>query len=83
MAGNTHKSSSSLHNVSVSAICAIIGCTHLEPAFILTVSLTCCKVVGCTSLDPPVRPKVRPTVPKRVPRARYSVLIARPKMTLE
>lgn len=44
--------------------------------------MTCSMVFGFVSLLPPLKPIERPTVPRRVPRARYSVLIARPRMTL-
>jgi hypothetical protein len=55
---------------------------YFDEAFRLTLSLTCSIVFGFASLLPPLKPIERPTVPRRVPRARYSVLIARPRMTL-
>lgn len=55
---------------------------HFDEAFRPTLSLTCSTVFGFVSLLPPLKPIERPTVPKRVPRARYSVLIARPRITL-
>jgi len=55
---------------------------HFDEAFRLTLSLTCSMVFGFASLLPPLKPTERPTVPRRVPRARYSVLIARPRITL-
>ena len=54
---------------------------HLDEAFRLTLSLTCSTVFGFASLLPPTLIEM-PTVPRRVPRARYSVLIARPRITL-
>jgi hypothetical protein len=56
--------------------------TYFDEAFRLTLSLTCSTVVGFASLLPPLKPIERPTVPRRVPMARYSVLIARPRITL-
>lgn len=55
---------------------------HFDEAFRLTLSLTCSRVFGFVSLLPPLRPIERPIVPKRVPRARYSFLMARPRITL-
>lgn len=55
---------------------------HFDEAFRLTLSLTCSTVFGFASLLPPPKLIERPTVPRRVPRARYSVLIARPRITL-
>ena len=61
------------------------GTTHLELAPILTVSLICSRVglaAGASFLPPPMASIERPTVPKMVPRARYSFLMARPRITL-
>lgn len=59
--------------------------TYLELAPILTESFTCSRVglaAGAAFL-PLVASRVAPTVPKIVPSARYSFLMARPRITLE
>lgn len=56
--------------------------SHFDETLRLTLSLTCSIVFGFASLLPPPKPTERPTVPRRVPMARYSVLMARPRITL-
>jgi hypothetical protein len=59
--------------------------THLELALSLTTSFTCSRVVGflgAASLLPPRDENTAKPVAARVPRARYSFLIVRPRMTL-
>ena len=51
----------------------------------LTDSFTCWRegfAAGASFLPPPMESMVSPTVPKMVPRARYSFLMARPRITL-
>ena len=90
----TYNSSSSLHNEPQrkrakasqypSPVYKKRSTTYFELASILTESFTCARVGFCAgaSFLPPVASRVSPTVPKMVPRARYSFLIARPRMTL-
>jgi hypothetical protein len=58
--------------------------THLEPALSLTASFTCSMVDGfdAACLLPPMDANVAAPVAKSVPSARYSFLMARPKITL-
>lgn len=57
---------------------------YLEPALNFTASLTCSMVVGFfSSFLPPAADSAMTVVPMSVPSARYSFLMARPKMTLE
>ena len=56
---------------------------HLELALNFTTSFTCSMVDGfAASLPPPIEDMAMTVVPMSVPSARYSFLIARPKMTL-
>ena len=62
--------------------------TYLEPAFSFTVSLTASiadlpELAGAASFLPPVERTPRPTAVARVPRARYSLLMALPRITLK
>ena len=62
------------------------GTTYFELASILTDSFTCSRVgfaAEASFLPPPAASTESPTVPMRVPRARYSFLMARPKITLQ
>lgn len=61
--------------------------TYLELALNLTDSLMLSmegfpELVGAAFLEPPIEAMTRPAVPKRVPKARYSFLMARPRITL-
>lgn len=59
------------------------------PALNLTVSFTCSNAdlpgmgAGVSFLLPPENDMARAAVPNKVPKARYSFLIARPRMTLK
>lgn len=60
--------------------------TYLEPALILTVSFTCwmvCLPVGTASFFPPREAAISAPVRPIVPSARYSFLMARPRITLQ
>lgn len=85
----THNCSSSLlremKSVYCRKDCAERGgkAAHLDPAVNLTVSFTCSTVFGfaCSFFPPPADMAIA-AVPISVPSARYSFLMARPKMTL-
>jgi hypothetical protein len=81
----THNFSSSLHiSFSFNKHVYTEACTYLEPALNFTASLTCSMVVGfvVASFFPPIAAMVPKMVAPMVPSARYSFLMARPKITL-